>query len=345
MAEITLASFNLYQYAAPGTFWYEAEASNDYDPAQWDAKQDFVGTMLARLDADIIGFQEVFSVAAFRALVAPLGYDVRILSTPSTSADNPAVFTGPVVALASRLPVRAARVLPPDPAIEPEGLLASGFGYRRDIIEAEIEVPGLDLPLVVYVCHLKSQGAFVDADAIAVIDGWGARFQAHLRARALADANQVIRRAGEAMMLYAHIMDRIAARPGQPVAVIGDLNDEPDSFTLRILTQSDWLRTIARRAYSALEPAQRAQRYGWLLYSAAQLAPMQSPGAPIPTHASWRGGSVLDYILVSNALNQNNPRGLAEVVAYDVLNDHHGGAMDRLTTSDHAPIRAALRLR
>ncbi len=343
MAHFHLASYNLYQFAEPGTFWYEIDNDNTYNDEQWAEKRAFIRARMNEMDADIIGFQEVFSTDAFKALLEAEGYDVRILrDTPFELGPNgEQIWLGPNLALASRFPIRDARILRATPEIEPDGLLAEDFDYRRGVIEAEIDVPGLAEPLVVYNCHFKSQGAFVDSDAVADLPDWPARFRKHLRDRALLDANQVIRRAGEAMMLYEHVMNRIEANPAQPIAVVGDLNDDPESFTLRILTQNERLANIAGRSYSHLEPAERAPRFTWQLYSAAGLAPSQAASAT-PTHVTWNHSSVLDYVLVSNALNPRNPNAVAHVTQYDVFNQHHIEETDRLVSSDHAPVRARI---
>ena len=179
MSHFHIASYNLYQFAEPGTFWYEAEESNDYEPDQWAEKLAFIRARIAEMDADIIGFQEVFSADAFKSLLEAEGYDVRILrDTPFELGPNgEKIWLGPNLALASRLPIRSARILPPTPDIEPDNLLSPDFDYRRGVIEAEIEVPGLAEPLLVYNCHFKSQGAFVDSDAVAELPDWPARFR------------------------------------------------------------------------------------------------------------------------------------------------------------------------
>lgn len=343
MGHFHIASYNLYQFAEPGTFWYEADETNDYEPAQWAEKLGFIRARLAEMEAAVIGFQEVFSVDAFRALLEAEGYEVRILRPTSfeTGPNGETIWKGPNLALASRFPIRSARILTPTPAIEPDGLLSPEFDYRRGVIEAEIELPFLAEPLLVYNCHFKSQGTFVDKNAVAAEPDWSARFRSHLRQSALLDANQVIRRAGEAMMLYEHVMNRIAANPARPIVVLGDLNDEPGSFTLRILTQNERIRHIGGRSYVHLEATERAQRYTWQLYSAAGLAPMQDR-ADIPTHVGWSQSSVLDYILVSNALNPRNPNALGSVGEYQVFNQHHLDRVDPLLSSDHAPLRARI---
>ncbi|QFT63792.1 endonuclease/exonuclease/phosphatase family protein [Roseivivax sp. THAF30] len=348
MAQFSLATFNLYQYAAPGTYWYDRESGNSNSEAKWALKQDFILRTLADLDADIVGFQEVFSRVEFRALATAAGYpNVVFGGDPAfeTEEDGTVVWQGPVVALASRFPILSAGPLAADPSVEPDGLLAPDFDFRRQIIEAEIEVPGLAQPLVVYCAHLKSQGAFVDRDRVAAFGGWSERFRDHLSQRAQADASQVIRRAGEAIMLYEAAMKRMATDRDLPLAVLGDLNDEPGSFTLRILTQNEDVPYIAGTRYQALDNSEKSNRYTWQLYSTAGLGAPQGLGLT-PTHVGWMHASVLDYVLVSNGLNRRNPRGPVADTTYDVFNSHHWDPeSDSKETSDHAPVRAIFELK
>ncbi len=57
MSHFHIASYNLYQFAEPGTFWYEVDDANDYEVDQWAEKLAFIRASVAEMDADIIGFQ------------------------------------------------------------------------------------------------------------------------------------------------------------------------------------------------------------------------------------------------------------------------------------------------
>jgi hypothetical protein len=99
------ATLNLYQYAEPGTFWYERDAANDHSPERWAAKQDWIVEVLYAADAEVVGVQEVFSTESLRALAERAGYPyVAIVAEPARDPADPDVFLGPVVALLSRHP-------------------------------------------------------------------------------------------------------------------------------------------------------------------------------------------------------------------------------------------------
>lgn len=199
MSDLKVATWNLYQFAEPGTYWYERQETNDYEPDQWADKQAWMADMIAQLDADIIGFQEVFSVAAFKTFMTAQGYPhVAVVDDAAVDPDDPAVFVRPVTGIASRHPFAA----PPAPLAYPQDMrdgtqLQDDFDFRRAIIRAEVITPQFGT-VTVYVCHFKSQGARVDGDEIAALPDWRARFREHFRVRAIKDADQMARRNGEA---------------------------------------------------------------------------------------------------------------------------------------------------
>jgi hypothetical protein len=149
MSGFTLATFNLYQWAAPGTFWYRRDTANTNDPKEhWIPKRAFLAEMLVEMNADVIGFQEVFSHEDLESFLRDHGYPwFRIITQATRREDDPDVFASPTVAIASRFEIRSVGAVGPRPEIEPENLLASDFDYRRDVLAAEIVVPGLVEPL------------------------------------------------------------------------------------------------------------------------------------------------------------------------------------------------------
>ena len=345
MTGFTIATFNLYQWAQPGTYWYRREADSTNDPTKhWEPKRAFLANLLAEANADVIGFQEVFSHEDLADFMRDQGYPwFSIVISASRLPQDPDVFAAPTVAIASRFEIRSVRAVAPRPDIEVEGLLAPDFDYRRDVLAAEISVPGLAEPMIVHVCHFKSQGAFVDADAAAALPEWDQRFRYTLHQRALRTANQIIRRAGEAMMLYDHVMALSHANPKQGVVVMGDLNAPPDSITTRILTQSEQLTDVARRKVAKLASAEKRHLYSNMLYDTRHLT--GQTGALAPTHFYWSGGSVLDYVLVNNALNANNKVGHVAYPERAWLIDAHLSPGDRRVKSDHAAVVTHFALR
>ena len=74
MAALKMATFNLYHFAEPGIFWHERKPAATYSQTQWAEKKAWITSMVAGMDADVIGFQEVVSQRAA----------IRISSAPAT---------------------------------------------------------------------------------------------------------------------------------------------------------------------------------------------------------------------------------------------------------------------
>ena len=175
------------------------------------------------------------------------------VAEPARSEEDEDVFVGPVVAIASKHPIVGEPIaMPVDATLIEETVVEADFKPRRDIVQAVIDLPELGATTV-FCCHFKSQGAFVDKDEVAALADWRSRFKEHLRQRAIKDADQIMRRSAEATAVYLEAMKQIDKDRQAPIVVLGDLNDEPDSPTLRMITQSEWINTIGGRRRSDLE--------------------------------------------------------------------------------------------
>ena len=70
--KIRVGTFNLFQFVEPPFSWYtKKEKFND---EQWIEKTTWIKNQITEMNCDIIGFQEVFSKKALKALVNELGF-------------------------------------------------------------------------------------------------------------------------------------------------------------------------------------------------------------------------------------------------------------------------------
>lgn len=334
-----IATLNLYHYAAPGVFWYRREATHSEE--SWAVKNAWLRGCLDAIDADIVGFQEVVSIEALRALCAEAGYPhFAAVAEPRFLADDRAVYKRPVNAVASRWPM-SAEELGAAPGVARTLSLDDDDSFRRPVVKAAIETPAFG-PVLVYCCHLKSPGV---AAGDALMAGRSeapeeprARARWRLEALSRAHGRAQIQRMLEASLLYHEAAARVDEAPGRPLFILGDFNDAPESAALMALTPH---REFERDGAAGLTPSQ-AEEQTFRLIDAWRLAPRdpERDGRP-PTHREGAEGVAIDFILTSSALHPWAPHAIGRVVAAEV-HDGHFQAGHPALSSDHAPVSATI---
>lgn len=331
------ATFNLYQFAKPPVAWYEPE--NTYSDSEWDDKTTWIKEQLEALDADVVGFQEVFSSEDLKELVSDQGYPhFEAVDTPEELGTGSNVFGSPVVALASRHPIAAAEAVTVDGTIVSDLPVADGFKFSRTPIRASVDVPGLG-PTTIYVAHLKSKRPLVTEPDFAPGTPWDVKVRESMRARSRGQVASLLQRAAESAALYHDLTSVLASDENRPIVVLGDLNDDQGSITIEALSNRDHIYEIDGVAWSDLPSAARRTAYSHKLSDAFDLAPNPT-GAPRPATHFHRGqGGILDYIFVSNAFVEANSAHVARVSSHEVLGTHlEGDGVGDQRQSDHAQV-------
>lgn len=337
MAALKMATFNLYHFAEPGIFWHERKPSATYSQTQWAEKKAWITSMVAGMDADVIGFQEVVSHEELGALMAASGYPHFFCTGhPMFDEDDPAVYVNATVAIASRYPFVSVRPLSGVASVPDDTVIDADFNFSRTPVDALIELPGLGVTRI-FVCHFKSQGAFVDDDDIDALADWGDKIRTTYMERAMAGVNQVAKRAAEAGAMYRLFRQSIDADPDAPVILLGDLNEDPASHTISILTQADRVWSWGSVAANAIPEEFAYLKHVYKLYDSFNLVVMQGLVRP-NTHGGIIAGSVLDYCVVSNGLNPKNPRRRGAVTKVEVFDDHFETGPPKERAFDHAPV-------
>lgn len=309
--EIRFATFNTFNLAPPGMRCYENLAPCTAE--EYEAKLDWTAHQIDLLNADVIGFQEIFSQATLREVLARtrrfrdavhLGFD----------PDPEAPRLTPSVALVSRLPVlshpRAISMFPDNVSMPPGSRDPDRF--TRAPLHAEVELaPGIVIDVIVV--HLKSRRP----------DYRSSDTGEDPNLYALACLRSLIRRGTEATALRVLLTD-MARDKQRPRIVLGDFNDVADSVTTEIVLG---------------EGAPLGER----MFDAARLHMHQdnlrNVGFSI-VHESRH--STIDHILVSQEFNPVLPNAIGEVVDVVYLNDHLNLGLPE--ASDHGQVLARIRL-
>src|SRR5450830_384404 len=155
MQEIRFATFNVCNLAPPGAKLYDNLAP--LSPEEYDAKATWIARQIDELDADVIGFQEIFSQAALRDVLARTR-NYREALHAGFDPDPNATRLTPNVALVSRLPLAAPPAMYANfPADVPcDSGSPDSDRFARAPLHVQVVLPGERIADV-FVVHLKSR--------------------------------------------------------------------------------------------------------------------------------------------------------------------------------------------
>ena len=309
--EIRFATFNAFNLAPPGQQLYDNLLPATVE--QYEAKLDWTARQIDLLDADVIGFQEIFSQATLREVLARTR-NYREAIHVGFDPDPAAERLTPSVALVSRLPLAT-----PGAALShyPPGVaLADGTRdaerFSRPVIHAAVMVSP-DVTLDVVVVHLKSKRPDYrngDSGEDPLLFG-------------LACLRSLVRRGTEAVALRV-LLTNLARENKRPQIVLGDFNDVADAVTTTMVLGVG--TPMSGRLFDAYQ-LQRRQDH------------LRHVGFSMLHDGNY---TTIDHVLVSEEFNPELPNAIGEVLDVVYLNDHLVLALPE--ASDHGQVLARLRL-
>ncbi|MEG0883255.1 MAG: endonuclease/exonuclease/phosphatase family protein [Janthinobacterium sp.] len=292
--EIRFATFNVCNLAPAGAKLYDN--LEPLSPAQYEAKAEWTARQIDLLDADVIAFQEIFSQAALRDVLARTRqYHAATLA--GHDAVDAAGRMLPTVALVSRLPLAGAGVawanFPAGVSVPADD---NADRFARAPLHVQVILPGGQLTDVVVV-HLKSRRPDYRHG-----DGGDAL------AYALANLRSLQRRGAEAVAL--RMLASELGHSSRPRIVLGDFNDIANAVTT----------AIVMGAGAPCEPGMEMRER---LYDANAIALRQDAAR----HAGYTNihdsaYMTIDHILVSEHFHPASPRAIGAVLDVNYLNDH-----------------------
>ncbi|UQV47010.1 endonuclease/exonuclease/phosphatase family protein [Janthinobacterium lividum] len=312
--EIRFATFNVCNLAPAGAKLYD-----NLEPlslAQYEAKAEWTARQIDLLDADVIGFQEIFSQAALRDVLSRTRH-----YREATLAGYDATDTGgrmlPTVALVSRLPLAGAGATW---ANFPAGVTVSADDnacrFARAPLHVQVILPGGQLTDVVVV-HLKSRRPDYRHG-----DGNDAA------AYALANLRSLQRRGAEAVAL--RMLASELGHSGRPRIVLGDFNDIANAVTT----------SIVMGAGAPCEPGMEMRAR---LYDANAIQLRQDALRHVGyTNIHDSAYMTIDHILVSEHFHAASPRAIGVMQEVTYLNDHLLLGLPH--SSDHGQVLARIKL-
>ena len=331
--KIKLATFNLFQFTKPPHSWYTKKEK--FTNEQWIKKTSWVKKQIINMNADIIGFQEVFTRDALKSLVIELGYEYfETVDVAKSSKDNPLIFVSTTVAIASKYPItNMQEVKVHIPSIK-KHYYEGFFKFSRIPIKATITLPN-DKELLVYVCHLKSnrlnefEYVFNKEDKL--------EYKKELIDKAIKDkySSSLKTRLCEASSLFFDIK-----KSKKPSVLMCDLNDKEFSITIDALSNNKYHDEKRKETFILHDAYHQTEQK---IYNPH---PEQKDIKRTATSYFAGKGNVIDYIFVSKEFNKKNKHHIATISSYKIFDDaiknNHDGS---LLSSDHAQVVCELTFR
>ena len=321
--EIRFATFNVCNLSQPGAKLYDNLPP--LTPDEYAAKVAWTAQQLDELNADVIGLQEIFSLAALRdVLAASHRYRDATLAgfEPPPDPETGAARLAPEVALISRLPLAApaaAYLAFPDGVALPAGS-RDADRFARAPLHAQVRLPDGSI-VDVLVVHLKSKRPdFHNSDSG---DDPMLYAQANLRS--------LIRRGTEAVALRA-LLSRMDREQRRPRIVLGDFNDSVDAVTT----------AIVMGAGGACEPG---EELSGRLFDCRQIQlrrELAAGGVNDYTITHEGQTMTIDHVLVSEEFHPASRHAVGEVLDVTYLNGHLQPQQPQ--ASDHGQVLVRLRL-
>lgn len=327
MSNISFGSFNLYNIQKPGRFVYGRKVAQE----TYDAKKDWTADMLCDLDADVIGFQElwqdswcledVFKEAKARGLKGD--YAFHYIKKKWGGIGVAAAVRKPWIVTAAE-PVKA---FPPECKIIKRRKKAADDKDREDdevdlkinrfsrtLLKLRIKHETRNLPPITVICaHLKAKLP----TALDKTEQNKSAIAAH--SDAIGAAISTIRRTAEATALRV-LLNKTMRGNRTPVVLMGDMNDGLLSNTLSILTAQPPYELFLAKRLSKAKAVVNRRDLG--LYSTAMLQQFHSLRDVYYSH-NYRGVlEILDHILVSEEFYEHSPHRKWAMRQMRIWSDH-----------------------
>ncbi|MEC5218011.1 endonuclease/exonuclease/phosphatase family metal-dependent hydrolase [Actimicrobium sp. GrIS 1.19] len=315
--EIRFATFNVLNLALPGTRFYENQ--EPYSIEQYDQKISWLAQQLDRLDADVIGFQEIFSQDALKDVLSrTVNYrDAHHIGSDPQPSDGQ---LSPSVALVSRLPMMAAPILhvdlPRELAVNLPGVTDPMTRFTRPILQAELKLPGHG-SMHAFVTHMKSKRP----------DWRHSELEDDPFHLGIASLRSLIRRGADALGLR-YLLTDLQLGQRAPLVVLGDFNDVASSVSTQMVMGTG--RRGKSAFYERLFDSYRVQTGN---------ARERDDGF---THMHDGATETIDHVLVSEEFCAGSRYAIGEVLEVRYLNDHVG--LQLSAASDHGQVLVRVRL-
>lgn len=354
MRDVSVATFNLLNLHVPGGLTY-SDTPSIPDTAEgrveYETRLAWLGQKIRVLDADIIGFQELWSKKALEdvfeasgmaddyvliARDAPGKYKPQVAAAVRKDRHGDSIVVGDPEWIADFMPSFNLDGVRESHGAEEE-IQVSINKFSRPILNFKVQPEGRSKKppeVEFFVAHLKSKGGTKLRE---VVRGSETILDHHygLASSAVSHTRRIL----EAGALRALLDDRMAStdeRILSPVVVLGDLNDGTTSTSTELITGQPGYRLMAKSTAGAT--ADKG------LYTVEALQQYRSQRHVYYTYIYKNKMESLDHILVSEEFYDHSKKRQWSFKEMEVINDHLNASqkkrLEELGGSDHGIVRA-----
>lgn len=324
-----VATFNLFNFVLPDVNYY---GKRHYDQSTYDKKKYWIVGQLRNMDADVVGFQEIFHEKALQQTLKQSGiYDnASLIVGERYQSDGSPLPANGIVTRHKVIDSSYITHFPDTGRIDYDGVPIPLREFSRPVLRVQLEAPN-GLRYMVLVVHLKSKRPMY------------ANKENHDDPvhYAIASSRSLIRRAAESVALRA-VLVNLMKDTQTPVIVMGDINDAVTAVTSEIIAGAPpWRYT---------PPDKKRELWDVLLYNVKDIQARRSYHDVYYTHIHNGHYESLDHIFVSEEFVSANPKHIGDVRNVRTFNDHliddsNSNDSVPLWQSDHATVVSEIKLR
>jgi endonuclease/exonuclease/phosphatase family metal-dependent hydrolase len=319
--KFSVATFNLENLITADKPIYNGSEPR-YTQAQYIGKTNWVRQQLLKMDADIIGFQEVFEEEALRDCLKGTRMEDWHLALAEPCGALP------VNGILSRFPIVHSEIIRnipfsfeffDDKAMSPETthIHIPIEKFSRGVLRADIALTP-EKTLTVMVAHLKSKRPTMPEGSDRDTASYAELAQGSVRG--------LIRRAIEACGVRALLSDAINANPAQPIVLMGDLNDADSAVTNQVI--------LGEPPFRALDEEQKIAKWQHVFVNTKDVQARKSIESFHYTYVHNGRYESIDNVFVSNHFADRNPQKCGRVIDVRAYNDH---VIDSTVSMDRKP--------
>lgn len=321
--KFSVATFNVENLITPDRPIYD-ELRPRFNRQEYELKTTWIKNQLLKMNADIVGFQEIFEEQALRDC---------LLSTPFEKwhlfVANPTGIR-PVNAILSRFPIVRAEVIEDIPFVFDffdEHALAENLEttpipipikqFSRGVLMAEIQLADR-ISILMYVVHLKSKRPTlpegITLDTASYVDA------------AKGKIRSLIRRGIESAAIRQILSAEITKDESRPLIILGDLNDQDTAVTSQAI--------LGEPPFHRLPVEEKIDRWKHVLQNSKDVQARKSIENYHYTYIHNGHYESLDNIFISNHFAELNSKKIGRIIDVRLYNDH---IIDKTISFDRKP--------